>query len=73
MPKSVVPGIAAEKWLSMYNSKPDYLLKSFLRGKDISEMYVHRFVSYQQVKPPANVGEVVRVYRDRMYEQHMLL
>jgi len=73
MPRNVVAGIAPEKWLRMYNSKPDYLLKSFLRGKDISETYVHRFVSYQQVKPPANVGEVVRLYRDRMYEQHTLL
>ena len=73
MPRNAVVGIAPKKWLRMYNSKPDYLLKSFLRGKDISETYVHRFVSYQQVKPPANVGEVVRLYRDRMYEQHTLL
>ena len=73
MPKSVVSGIAAEKWLRMYNSKPDYLLKSFLRGKDISETYVHRFVAYQQVKPPSSVTEVVRLYRDNMYEQHKLL
>lgn len=73
MPKDDISGIAAEKWLRMNNSKPDYLLKSFLRGKDISETYVHRFVSYQQVKPPSSATEVVRLYRDNMYEQHMLL
>lgn len=64
-PAKVVP-IEAAKWLRRNNKAPDYLFKSWVGDRGLSEGSIESFCDYFALAKPECFEEVMDVYREGM-------